>query len=300
MTAVSRERFDAESPERLDVAVIGGSLAVYRLGSADPVVLAVHGITSNSHAWVAVARALEDRASLAAVDLRGRGRSADLPGPYGIAVYVRDLLAVLDRLGLEQTVAVGHSLGAYIVARLAADHPERVRAAVLVDGGLTIPGALRTDPQTFIDSFLGPVLARLRERFPTREAYRDWWRAHPALRGAGVADRDLVPYADHDLTGADQELRSSVVEEAVRADADEVLSIGEAAHRLEVPATLLCAPRGLFDEPNPMQPLDLVRDWAAEVPHQRKAMQVPDTNHYTLMFGERGARTVAETVRGYL
>jgi pimeloyl-ACP methyl ester carboxylesterase len=291
---------DGPIPERLDVPVAGGSLAVYRLGREDPVALAVHGITSNSHAWLPVARALGDRASLAAVDLRGRGRSAELPGPYGAAAYVRDLLAVLDRLGLEQTVAVGHSLGAYIVARLAADHPERVRAAVLVDGGLTIPDALDVDPQTFIEGFLGPVLARLRERFPSREAYHDWWRAHPALAGGAVADERLIPFADHDLTGAAPELRSSVLEQAVRADADEVLQIGEAAHRLAVPATLLCAPRGLLDEPNPMQPLELVREWAAEDPDRRRAVQVPDTNHYTLILGEAGARAVAETVRGYL
>jgi pimeloyl-ACP methyl ester carboxylesterase len=290
----------ALSSARLDVPVAGGSLAVYRLGSADPVVPAVHGITSNSHAWLAVARALEDRASLAALDLRGRGESADLPGPYGVAAYARDLLVVLDRLGLEQTVVVGHSLGAYIVGRLAADHPERVRAAVLVDGGLTIPGAHQADPQTFIDGFLGPVLARLRERFRSREAYHDWWRAHPAFRGGMVADRDIVPYAEHDLTGVEPELRSSVVEDAVRTDADEVLGVGEAAHRLTVPATLLCAPRGLFDEPNPMQPLELVREWAAEDPDGRRAVQVPDANHYTILFSERGARTVAETVRGYL
>lgn len=287
-------------PERIDVPVAGGSLAVFRLGRTEPLALAVHGITSNSHAWVAVGRALGDRASLAAPDLRGRGRSAELPGPYGVAAYNRDLLAVLDRLGLEQVVAVGHSLGAYIVARLAADHPERVLAVVLVDGGLTIPGALQADPQRFIDAFLGPVLARLRERFPSREAYHDWWRAHPALTGGVVYDRDLVPYADHDLTGEEPELRSSVVEDAVRFDADEVLAIGEAAHRLAVPATLLCAPRGLFDQPNPMQPLELVREWAAEAPDQRRAVQVPDTNHYTIIFSERGARTVAEAVAGYL
>ena len=124
------------SPERLDVPVAGGSLAVYRLGSRGPAVLAVHGITSNSHAWIAAARALGDRASLVALDLRGRGRSAELPGPYGVAVYARDLLAVLDRLELEQTVVVGHSLGAYIVAQFGVNHPDRVNQLVLVDGGV--------------------------------------------------------------------------------------------------------------------------------------------------------------------
>jgi hypothetical protein len=49
-----------------------------------------------------------------------------------------------------------------------------------------------------------------------------------------------------------------------------------------------------------MQPLELVREWAAEDPDRRRAVQVPDTNHYTLILGEAGARAVAETVRGYL
>lgn len=286
--------------DRRDIDVHGGSLAVFRLGRGTRPALAVHGITSNSHAWKAVARALEGRASLAAPDLRGRGRSAALPEPYGVAAYAHDMLAVLDQLELERTVVVGHSLGAYIVARLAADHPDRVHAVVLVDGGLTIPGAQRTDPQTFIDAFLGPVLARLRERFPSREAYHQWWRAHPACGSDDIADPDLFAYADHDLVGVEPELRSSVVEDAVRADAEEVLEIGKAAHRLTVPATLLSAPRGLLDEPNPMQPLELVEAWVADAPDQRRAVQVPGTNHYTLLLGEPGARAVAEVVSGYL
>jgi pimeloyl-ACP methyl ester carboxylesterase len=286
--------------ERLDVDVEGGSLATFRLSGGGPPVLAVHGITSNSHAWLTVARALDKSASLTAPDLRGRARSAALPGPYGVVSYARDLLAILDRLEIEHTVAVGHSLGAYIVARLAADHPGRVSAAVLVDGGLTIPGANQTDPQTFIDAFLGPAIARLRERFPSREAYHEWWRAHPACSGALIADQDLFAFADHDLVGSEPELRSSVVEDAVRADANEVLEIGAAAHRLTVPATLLCATRGLLDQPNPMQPVELARAWAAEAPELRRAEQVRDTNHYTMLFAEHGARAVAETVRGYL
>ena len=73
--------------ERLEVPVAGGTLAVFRLGDvpagAEPVI-AVHGITANSHAWLAVARALKNRAALLAVDLRGRGASNNLPPPYGM------------------------------------------------------------------------------------------------------------------------------------------------------------------------------------------------------------------------
>lgn len=287
------------SAKRLDLPVEGGSLAAFELGvaaaDAQPA-LAVHGITANSHGWLAVQRALPPGASLVAVDLRGRGASNSLPPPYGIDAHVRDLVAALDRLAIERAVVVGHSLGAYVVARLAVEHPQRVRAAVLVDGGLRLPGSAGAEPQAFLDAFLGPALARLRMRFATREAYRDWWLRHPAIASSDIADQDLAAYADHDLVGEEPELRSSVLEEAVRADAADLLAADAAAARLSVPAKLLCAPRGLLDDPAPMQPLGLVREWAAASPALREAIAVPDVNHYSIVMGASGARAVAEAV----
>jgi pimeloyl-ACP methyl ester carboxylesterase len=285
--------------QEFEVPVAGGELAVARLGDAgdgSPPVLAVHGITASNRSWLAVARALEGRASLVAVDLRGRGRSSELSPPYGMAEHVADAVAVLDRLELDRCVVVGHSLGAYIVARLAADHPERVRSAILVDGGLTIPGTERIDPQAFADALIGPALARLRLKFPNREAYRDWWRAHPAIAGGDVDDQDLVAYADYDLIGDEPEMHSCISEPAVRADVSELAGMGAAATRMTVPATLLCAPRGLQGEPKPMQPLSLVEAWVAQAPDRRRGWQVPDVNHYTLAFGAAGARVVAAEI----
>src|SRR5581483_5253833 len=116
--------------DRRDVVVHDGELATYRLGagpdSGAPLVLAIHGITSTSRTWLATGRALGDRATLLAVDLRGRGRSAGLPPVVGLDAHACDMLAVLDAAGLERAVVVGHSLGAYIAARLATSPPERV------------------------------------------------------------------------------------------------------------------------------------------------------------------------------
>lgn len=292
----------------------GGSLATYRLaaqGEAAEPVLAIHGITSSSQNWVAVARSLEQMApagrarrgeadtsaiALLAVDLRGRGASNELPGPYGLAAHERDMVAVLDHFGIERGVVVGHSLGAYIAARVAADHPDRVRAVVLVDGGLRIPQREGTDPETFLESFLGPTLARLQMRFASPAEYHDWWRAHPAFATGDIDDADLVRYADHDLVGEEPELRSAVSEEAVRADAADLVESGDDALRLTVPATMLCAPRGLQDDPNPMQPLEVAREWAAGAPELRRVIAVPDVNHYTIALGETGARAVAAAV----
>ncbi len=143
-----------------------------RSGADAPAVLAVHGITSTSFAWLPVAAALADDVSLIAVDLRGRGQSGSLPGPFGLDAHVEDLVAVLDTLALQQPVVLGHSMGSYIAARLGVQHPDRVSRLVLVDGGLTVPGSADVDPEPFMRAFLGPALARLEMTFESRRRVR--------------------------------------------------------------------------------------------------------------------------------
>lgn len=284
-----------------ELKVVGGGLAVYRLGRLDgPPVIAVHGITGNSQSWRPVARALQADALVLAVDLRGRGHSRDLPGPYGLDAHVRDLIALLDAEGLERAVFAGHSLGGYIISRLGVRHPERVRSLVLVDGGLRIPGSRVEDPQAFLDAFLGLTLARLSLRFATPEAYYAWWRAHPAFAGADIEEADVRALADHDLIGSAPELRSGVLEQAVREDGADVLLGDDDAPRLNVPAAHLSAPLGLQAQPDPMQPLEVVERWAAGRPKLRQAIQVACTNHYTIAMGARGAAVVADAIRARL
>jgi pimeloyl-ACP methyl ester carboxylesterase len=283
--------------ERVDVEVAGGRLATFRLGAdpSAPPVIAIHGITSTSRTWLAIARALEDRASLIALDLRGRGRSNALPPPFGIDAHVRDVIAVLDHFGLDRAVIAGHSLGAYIAARLATLHPDRVENLVLVDGGLTIPESSDVDPEEFMEAFLGPTLARLRMTFADLDAYYAWWAEHPAVAHADIVAADLREYAAHDLVGDEPEMRSSVNPEVVRDDGVDLFAVTDAV-ALSVPAVLLCAPRGMVDDPNPVQPLSIVQAWAAQDPQRRQAIEVPDVNHYTIAWGSHGAAIVADAI----
>ena len=64
-------------------------------------------------------------------DLRGCGRSRELPPPYTVKQQAADLAALLDHLGIASTDALGYSQGGPVVQELALDYPERVRSLVL-------------------------------------------------------------------------------------------------------------------------------------------------------------------------
>ena len=76
--------------------------------------------------------ALAPRLRTVRYDHRGHGRSPAPPGPYEIADLGRDVLALMDRLELEQASHCGVSLGGMVGMWLAANAPERVDRLILI------------------------------------------------------------------------------------------------------------------------------------------------------------------------
>ena len=72
---------------------------------------------------------------VAAVDLRGHGRSDKPDDGYDYETIVDDLVAVVDALGWDRPVVAGQSWGGNVVVELAARHPGLARAVACVDGG---------------------------------------------------------------------------------------------------------------------------------------------------------------------
>ncbi len=281
-------------PAELDVPRPDGTLRVLRWGRGPRHGVALHGITASAAAWEPVAGALPTEWSLFAVDLRGRGHSADLPGPYGFGRHIEDVLATVAHLELEQPVLTGHSLGAYLALLTADRDPGVFGGLLLVDGGLPLPVPVSADLDALLDASLGPALARLRETYPSVEAYFDFWRAHPAMKDAW--NGYLEDYLRYDLTGEDGVLRSRVSEQAARADGRELLGsserLGAALRGLSRPVRLLTAPAGMFGQPPGMLPPELCESWTAQAP-MLTVETVPGANHYTLVLGPAHAATVA-------
>ena len=104
-------------------------------GAGSVPVLLLHGLASSRRFWDLVVPHLAGL-PVVALDQRGHGDSDRPVGPYDGATVAADALTALDALGLSRVVVVGHSWGASTALRLAATAPERVLAAVAVDGGL--------------------------------------------------------------------------------------------------------------------------------------------------------------------
>jgi lipase len=289
-------------PPRYDsfaVEVDGGTLQVGRWGTGRPVVVAVHGITGTHRAFRALAEQLGQDVTLVAPDLRGRGHSNQISGPFSMAAHADDLVAVLDHVGVQRATVLGHSMGGFVAVVTALRHPQRVERLVLVDGGLPLElGPLAGRPvEEIVAAVIGPALQRLRMTFPSTAAYLDFWRQHPAL-----ADdwnhycEDLYRY---DLEGEGSALRSGVREAAVLADADSQLlsdDIPAALQALGHPTVLLRAPAGLLGAEPGLYPDAWLADWQQRIPGLRLLL-VPGVNHYTILLTERGARAVAQQVR---
>jgi len=116
-------------PQRLRIGEIPISYQV--VGSGKPVVL-VHGLSGSSRWWARNVGALAQRFRVHIVDLIGFGSSRD--GHNFVLSEAADYLARwVDRLEIERASLIGHSMGGFISADLAANHPERVERLVLVN-----------------------------------------------------------------------------------------------------------------------------------------------------------------------
>jgi len=102
-------------------------------GSGEPLVL-VHGHPFDRSMWrPQVAHLSRAGWRVIAPDLRGYGESTVVPGSTPLATFARDLLALLDHLGIERCVLGGLSMGGQIVMECWRHFPERIRAVLLAD-----------------------------------------------------------------------------------------------------------------------------------------------------------------------
>jgi pimeloyl-ACP methyl ester carboxylesterase len=112
-----------------------GHQVAYRQAGSGPVVVLIHGITSNSATWKRVMPSLARHFTVIAPDLAGHGQSDKPKGDYSLGAHASGIRDLLLMLGHERASIVGHSLGGGIALQFSYQFPERCERLVLVDSG---------------------------------------------------------------------------------------------------------------------------------------------------------------------
>jgi len=106
----------------------GGLRTHVAIAGEGPPVLLIHGWPQHWYLWRDVIPLVAPHARVIAPDLRGFGWS-DLPRTgYEMDGLKRDMLALLDELGLQEVTIAGHDWGGFVGFLLALDHPDRVKS----------------------------------------------------------------------------------------------------------------------------------------------------------------------------
>ena len=106
-----------------------------------PVVVLSNSLGSTHRMWDAQIAELERHFRVVRYDTRGHGDSPVPDGPYSIDDLADDLVALLDRLGVQRARLVGLSLGGMTVMRVASRNPDRVERIALLCTGAQLPPA---------------------------------------------------------------------------------------------------------------------------------------------------------------
>jgi 3-oxoadipate enol-lactonase len=234
----------------MDFTTTDGITLHYQLaGTPDsPALVLINSLGTNFSIWDGVVAQLADRYHILRYDKRGHGQSSVAPAPYTIADHAGDLTALLDHVGWQQVVLIGVSVGGMISLDFVLRQPERVRALVLCDTGMTIGATALWNDR------IAAVQANGLESIATAVLSR-WFT--PAF----IAEQPAAYQSYYDMlirTSADGYMGTC----AALRDGD----YRERVTTLHTPALVLC---GAADQATPP---DLNRALAAALPNSRFAL----------------------------
>ena len=235
-------------------AIDGAELHYSELGPGGGIpLLFVHGWLGDGGAWAAVAERLAKRHRTIVLDQRGFGASHAAPGPYRVETLADDLSALVAALDLDPLVAIGHSMGAAIVARFAVDRPDAVEGLVLV--APVPPRALPLAP-------------------PARQMFRDV--AGDALKAAAWLGKLTYREPAREVVALMRGAAAAVSREVALESLESwtTLDFAGDVETIETP-TLVLAPE--FDRP--MTP-ELARESVADLIAGSAFAIVPEAGHY--------------------
>jgi len=117
----------------MPTAVVNGVEIFYDVHGAGESLVLLHGLGASSQDWEHQVPEFSRHYRVITPDLRGFGRSAKPSGPYSIAQFSADMLALLDVLAVKRCHLLGLSMGGAVAFQMALDQPRRFKTLIIVN-----------------------------------------------------------------------------------------------------------------------------------------------------------------------
>jgi pimeloyl-ACP methyl ester carboxylesterase len=252
-------------------------------GKGKPI-LCVHGITANCRCWDVLAAELAPEHRVFAMDLRGRGQSDKPSEGYSMEYHTRDIKCLLDDLGIQRAVIMGHSLGAFIGLVFGAEYPDRVDRLILVDGG----GDLSRVQMDNVFDGIKPALDRLEMVFPSTEAYLEKMSEPPYIQPWSSA---IETYYRYEIEPTEKGVRANIDPAHIEEEQANIrkLVCSPFYPKIKCKVLILRAPNGLLSLNDLLLPEDVIDKMIREIADARR-FDVEGVNHYGIVFQPHEAR----------
>ena len=118
---------------KITTSADGTAINYYEQGQEGPVLVFVHGWSCDASYWREQVEYFKEKYHMVLIDLAGHGRSGSERENYTMEAFGQDVKAVVESIGAEKVVLIGHSMGALVIAEAARLMPEKAVGLVAVD-----------------------------------------------------------------------------------------------------------------------------------------------------------------------
>ena len=256
-----------------------------------PVIIFLHGLTANANAFDSILHKIKGHRILA-VDLRGRGLSDKPNANYTMNDHAKDIVGLMDALGIQQAVLGGHSFGALLSIFLAANYPKRVLKTIIIDA------AARMHPN--VKEMVEPSMMRLGKTWNSFDEYLVKIKNAPYLNEGWLPEMESYYRADVkkniDGTITTQSSLKNMTQ-AIEGALNPSIKWLEYITCIEQPCLLINGTEAYGPSGDPILPKEL----ALETVNMMKNCIYKNVtgNHLTMLFG-KGAEETVETIESFL
>jgi esterase len=239
-------------------------------------IIAIHGLTGTHKNMHYYAEKFKGSYRFIAVDIRGRGNSAETDAESSIFKHAEDILGLIKELKIDNPILLGYSMGAFIAA-IVASKLKTTKAVILLDGAANASEHQRNIVQ--------PSLGRLSRAYRSKEHYVA--EIQKIYTNLGVKWNDVLQNTvEYEVRPVDNHWENKSDESRIIADFESFFTFDpeKICSQIDCPVLLVYAAGNIGSMP----PLFYLTDYE-QTRQSTKLIEtvISDCNHYTMVFENR-------------